>query len=67
MILGEFPNLVVSNLVVCNFYVETLFCALAFALFFFYLRSLARIYVFLRPTTFGTTAFGNCGSFWPRW
>ena len=24
----EFPNLVVSNLVVCNFYAETLFCAL---------------------------------------
>ena len=31
----EFPNLVVSNLVVCNFYAEALFCALLrpFALF----------------------------------
>ena len=27
---GEFPNLVVSNLVVCNSYAEALFCALAF-------------------------------------
>ena len=27
-VLGEFPNLVVSNLVVCKFYAEVLFCAL---------------------------------------
>ena len=32
-IFGEFPNLVFfSNLVVCNFHAETLFCGLAFAL-----------------------------------
>ena len=33
---AEFPNLVVSDLVVCNFYAEALFCALlhSFALFF---------------------------------
>ena len=30
---GEFPNLVTSNLVVCNFYAEALFCGLALALF----------------------------------
>ena len=66
----EFPNLVVSNLVVCNFYVEALFlahlhpfalfCGLAFALFCVHLRSFALICVLLRTTAFRTTAFGNC-------
>ena len=54
-VLGEFPNLVVSNLIVSNFNVEALFCALlrqfalfcglAFALFCALLRSLASFYV----------------------
>ena len=39
---------------------SALFCGLAFALFCARLRSFARIYVFLRPTAFRTTAFGNC-------
>ena len=73
----EFQNLVVSNQVVCNFFSETLFCALlrpfalfcglAFALFcglafalFALICSFARICVFLRPTAFRATAFGNC-------
>ena len=66
----EFPNLVVSNLVVCNLYVEALFCTLlcsfalicglAFAVFRAHLRSFALICVFLHPTVFRTTAFGNC-------
>ena len=58
----EFPNLVVSNLVVCNFYAEALFCAhlRSFALICAHLRSFARICVFVRPTAFRTTAFGNC-------
>ena len=39
----HFPNLVVFNLVVCNFYAEALFCALSrsFALFCEHLRSFA--------------------------
>ena len=39
----EFPNLVVSNLIVCNSYAEALFCALlrSFALFCSLLRSFA--------------------------
>ena len=39
----EFPNLVVSNLVVCTFYAEALFCALlrSFASFCTLLRSFA--------------------------
>ena len=37
---SEFPNLVVSNLVVCNFYAEALFCVFFF-LFFALLRSSA--------------------------
>ena len=47
----EFPNLCVSNLVVCDFYVEALFCALlrsfanlrlrSFALFSFFLHAFA--------------------------
>ena len=57
-----------------RFYAEVLFCALlrpfvlfagfcglAFALFCAHLRSCAGICVFLRPTAFRTTAFGNCG------
>ena len=64
----EFPNLVVSNLVVCTFYAETLFCALlhpfasSFADFCVcaHLRSVACICVFLRTTAFATTTFGNC-------
>ena len=64
----EFPNVVVSNLVVCDSYalLRSLrsfapFCALlrtcarlrSFALF-------ARSCMFLRPTAFRTTASGNC-------
>ena len=70
MTIAEFPNLVVSNLVVCNFYVEALFCALlrsfaffcglAVALFGSHLRSFAFFCMFLRPTAFRTTAFGKC-------
>ena len=61
----EFPNLVVSNLVVCNFMLAilcsfALFCGLVFALFCAHVRSFARICLFLRPTAFRTTAFGNC-------
>ena len=41
----EFPNLVASNLVACNFYAESLFCSLscglAFALFCTHLRPFA--------------------------
>ena len=52
----EFPNLVISNLVVCNFCALLrpfgLSCALAFALFCGHLRSFALICAFLRPTTF---------------
>ena len=36
------------------------FCRLAFGLFCAHLRSFARICVFLRPTAFRMTAFGNC-------
>ena len=68
----EFPNLVVLNLVVFFFTQKRSFaplrsfapfCALlrfAFALFCTDLRSFARICVFLHPTAFRTTAFGNC-------
>ena len=69
----EFPNLVVLNLVVCNFSAEApfcahlrafaLFCRLAFALFCAPLRSFALICMFLRPTAFRATAFGNCRGF----
>ena len=62
----EFPNLVVSNLLVYILCAEALFCALlhhftflgalAFALF---LRSFALSCVFLQPTAFRTTVFGN--------
>ena len=44
----EFPIcLVVSKLVVCNFYAEALFCGLTFALSCSHLGSFALIYVFL--------------------
>ena len=69
--LWEFPNLVVSNLVVCNFLRSfALFCAL-FVPFCAPLRTCvcallrafalfcAHFCVFLRPTAFRTTAFGN--------
>ena len=63
---GVPPNLVVANLVVCNFYFcfpllrpFALFCALAIALFCAHWRSFALICVCLRPTAFRTTAFGN--------
>ena len=73
----EFTNLVVSNLVVCNFYSFALFCTLlrpfallcallrsfAFPLFCTHLRSFACTFVFLRLTVFRTTAFGNCRDF----
>ena len=42
--------------------VFALFCGLTFALFCVHSRSFARICVFLRPTAFRATAFGNCGS-----
>ena len=63
-IFWEFPDLVVLNLVVCNFYAEALFCALL-RIFLqtcvcSLLRSFACICVFLRPTAFRTNAFGNC-------
>ena len=67
---GQFPNLVVLNLVVCNIYAEPLFCALlrpfalfcglAFVLFCVHLRSFALICVFLQTTAITATAFGNC-------
>ena len=44
-----FPNLVVSNLVVCDFHAEALFCTLLCP----FLRS------FVRPTAFRTTPLGN--------
>ena len=50
----EFPNLVASNLVVCNCYVEALFCALLhpFALFAdLRLLSFALICAHLRVST----------------
>ena len=63
-----------SNLIVCNFYTEALFCALLrpFALscallrtcVCALLRSFALFCVFLRPNAFRTTALGNC-RFWP--
>ena len=63
---SEFPNLVVSSLVVCSLYVEVLFCALLrpFALICAHLRSFADLRLrsfalFLRPTVFRTTASGN--------
>ena len=37
------------------------FCGLAFALLYAHLRSFALICVFLRPTAFRRSAFGNCG------
>ena len=52
----ELPNLVVSNLVVCNFYSFALFCALLRTCVGAPLRSFC---MFLQPTTFGTTTFGN--------
>ena len=52
----EFPNLVVSNLLVCKFYAE----ALERSFVDLCLRSFALICVFLRPTALRTTAFGNC-------
>ena len=66
----EFPNPVVSDLVVCNFYAGALLCALLrpFALFCALSRSFASfaliralLHTFLRPTAFRGTAFGNCG------
>ena len=64
---GPLGNLVVSSLVVCNLCVEALVCTLLrpFALFCrlafadLRLRSFAYICVFLHPTVFRTTAFGN--------
>ena len=56
----EFPNLVVSNLVVHNFCVEAPFCALLRSFVDSLLRSFALICVFLHPTAFRATAFGNC-------
>ena len=55
ILLGEFLNLVVSNLAVWNFYTKgTLWhCCAPF------LRSFTLIFVFLRPTAFRTTAFAN--------
>ena len=44
----EFPNLVVSNLVVCNFYAEALFCALLRSFADLRLRSFALICALLR-------------------
>ena len=61
LLLWEFPSLVVSNLVVCHAYAEALFCALALALVCAHLRSFARNCVFLHPTTFRATVFGNFG------
>ena len=46
------------------FAICALFCGLAFALFCAHLRSFACICVFLRPTAFSTTAFGNCRDPW---
>ena len=54
-----YRHLVVSNLVVCNFYAEAPF-ALFCAPFAFICVSLALICVSLHPTAFRTTAFGNC-------
>ena len=59
----EFPNLVVSNLVVCNFCAEALFCALLRSFADLRLRAFALFCVFLRTTAFRTTAFGNCRNF----
>ena len=51
--------MVVSNLAVCKFYAETLFCALLRYCVCALLRSFACICMFLRPTTFRRTGFGN--------
>ena len=74
LLLGS-SQMVVSKLVVWNFtrkHSFALFCSLRFfalfnadlhfALFCAHLRSFACICVFLRPTAFRTTAFGNCRS-----
>ena len=49
-------------MVVCNFYAEALFCTLLrpFVPFCALLQTCV-LCVFLRPTAFRTTAFGNCG------
>ena len=49
------PNLVVSNLAVCNFYVFALFCTL-FCFFALFCALFAPLW---RATAFRTTAFGN--------
>ena len=68
LVFWEFPNLVVLNLVVCNFYAEALFCALFADLRLrsfadLRLRSFARIRAFLRTTAenhdFGALRFGS--------
>ena len=59
----EFPNLVVSNLVVCSFYAEALFCTLLLPFALLRLRSFVFICRFLRTTVFRTTAFGNSRCF----
>ena len=70
----EFPNLVVLNLVVCNFYADALFCALwrsfaPFCALCAHLRSFAfalfcaHLRSFARLCVFlQTTAFGKCRS-----
>ena len=56
--------MVVSNLVRClRFYAEELFRALLRSFADLRLRSFVRICVFLRPTAFKMTAFGNCRLF----
>ena len=56
----EFPNLGVSNMVACNLYVEALlFCTLLRRFAFLLLRSFVLICVFLPPTVFRATTFGN--------
>ena len=60
---GEFPILVVLNLVVCYFCAEALFCTLLRPCVCAFLRSFGCISVFLRPTAFRTTASGNCRKF----
>ena len=55
----ELPNLVVSNLAFVNLRRSTFLCSFAFALLCSHLCSFALFSVFLRPTAFRTTAFGN--------
>ena len=49
---GPLPNLVVSNPVVCSFYVEALICTLLRSFADLCLRSFALFFVFLRSTEF---------------